>query len=383
MTMKAKMDNKKIFWIAGENSGDLHASIVLKELKEQFNNIQNFGIGGEKMKSHGFKAIYPFERFSVMGFIEVVKHLAFFAKVEKSIKHIFRNDPPDLVILVDYPGLNMRVAKMAKKFSIPVLYFIVPQFWAWKYKRIFKLQKYTDHIAYILPFEGNHFSKHNINASFVGHPISEEIKVNLSKEEFATKNDLDLNKKWLGFLPGSRDTELKKMLPEYIATINSFEKDDHEFLISQASSVSSKLFNELIEGTDKKIKILKDMNYEMMKHCNLLVVTSGTATIETAFLGTPFIIVYKTSNISYQIGKRFIKIDKIGLPNIVIEKDIVPELIQDDVNGKNIHTKITDILNDENKYNNISNELRALHDILGSKTTSTEVTEIIRKMLDE
>ncbi|MBT4576379.1 MAG: lipid-A-disaccharide synthase, partial [Candidatus Cloacimonetes bacterium] len=118
-------------------------------------------------------------------------------------------------------------------------------------------------------------------------------------------------------------------------------------------------------------------------HCNLLVVTSGTATIETAFLGTPFIIVYKTSNISYQIGKRFIKIDKIGLPNIVIEKDIVPELIQDDVNGKNIHTKITDILNDENKYNNISNELRALHDILGSKTTSTEVTEIIRKMLDE
>jgi len=125
------------------------------------------------------------------------------------------------------------------------------------------------------------------------------------------------------------------------------------------------------------------MNYEMMKHCNLLVVTSGTATIETAFLGTPFIIVYKTSNISYQIGKRFIKIDKIGLPNIVIEKDIVPELIQDDVNGKNIHSKVNDILSDEKKYRKISNELKALHDILGSKTTSTEVTEIIRKMLDE
>ena len=377
------MSNKKIFWIAGENSGDLHASIVLKEINKQISNIENFGIGGERMKSHGFKAIYPFERFSVMGFIEVVKHLTFFANVEKNIKNIFRNDPPDLVVLVDYPGLNMRVAKMAKSFNIPVLYFIVPQFWAWKYKRIFKLQKFTDQIAYILPFEGRHFSKHNIKASFVGHPISEEISIKLSREEFAKENNLDLNKKWLGFLPGSRDIELKKMLPVFIDTIKLFNKDNYEFLISQASSISAELFKEANEETDNKRKIIRNMNYEMMKHCDLLVVTSGTATIETAYLGTPFIIVYKTSNISYQIGKRFIKINKIGLPNIVMEKDIVTELIQDDVNEKNIYSKVTEILSDENKYNKISNDLEALHDILGSKITSKEVTVIIRKMLNE
>jgi len=377
------MSNKKIFWIAGENSGDLHASIVLKEINKQISNIENFGIGGERMKSHGFKAIYPFERFSVMGFIEVVKHLTFFANVEKNIKNIFRNDPPDLIVLVDYPGLNMRVAKMAKSFNIPVLYFIVPQFWAWKYKRIFKLQKFTDQIAYILPFEGRHFSKHNIKASFVGHPISEEISIKLSREEFAKENNLDLNKKWLGFLPGSRDIELKKMLPVFIDTIKLFNKDNYEFLISQASSISAELFKEANEETDNKIKIIRNMNYEMMKHCDLLVVTSGTATIETAYLGTPFIIVYKTSNISYQIGKRFIKINKIGLPNIVMEKDIVTELIQDDVNEKNIYSKVTEILSDENKYNKISNDLEALHDILGSKITSKEVTVIIRKMLNE
>ncbi len=383
MIMGKLMSNKKIFWIAGENSGDLHASIVLKELSKHSSNIENFGIGGERMKSHGFKALYPFERFSVMGFIEVVKHLVFFANVEKNIKNIFRNDPPDLVVLVDYPGLNMRVAKMAKSFNIPVLYFIVPQFWAWKYKRIFKLQKFTDQIAYILPFEGRHFSKHNINASFVGHPISEEISIKLSKEDFAKENNLDKNKKWLGFLPGSRDIELKKMLPVFIDTIKLFNKDHYEFLISQASSVSTELFKEANEEIDSKIKIIRNMNYEMMKHCDLLVVTSGTATIETAYLGTPFIIVYKTSNISYQIGKRFIKINKIGLPNIVMEKDIVPELIQDDVNETNIHAKITEILSDENKYNKISNDLKALHDILGSKTTSKEVAEIIREMLNE
>jgi len=377
------MKSRRIFWIAGENSGDLHASIVLKELNKQYRNIENFGIGGEKMKSHGFQAIYPFERFSVMGFFEVIKHLAFFAGVEKHIKNIFQNKPPDLVVLIDYPGLNMRIAKLAKSYNIPVLYFIVPQFWAWKYKRIFKLQKYTDHIAYILPFEGKHFNKHNIDASFVGHPISEEININLSKEKFAQKYDLDLNKKWLGFLPGSRNAELKKMLPEFINAIEKFDSNEYEFLISQASSVSNKLFQKILTNTNKSIKIIKEMNYEMMKHCDFLTVTSGTATIETAYLGTPLIIVYKTSNSSYQIGKRFIKIDKIGLPNIVIEKDIVPELIQQDVNGKNIHTKITDILSDKSKYNKIINELKALHDILGSKTPSTEVSAIIGKMINE
>ncbi|NQT65365.1 MAG: lipid-A-disaccharide synthase, partial [FCB group bacterium] len=374
---------KRIFWIAGENSGDLHASIVLKELNKRYSNIENFGIGGEKMKSHEFQAIFPFERFAVMGFIEIIQHLAFFVSVEKQIKKTFENNPPDLVVLVDYPGLNMRIAKLAKRFNIPVLYYIVPQFWAWKYKRIFKLQEYTDHIAYILPFEGRHFSKHNINASYVGHPISEEISIKLSKEEFADKNDLDLNKKWLGFLPGSRNAEIKNMLPQFIDSIEMFDPDKYEFLISQATSVSTKLFQKILNRTSKNIKIVRDMNYEMMKHCDFLTVTSGTATIETAFLGTPFIIVYKTSNISYQIGKRFVKIDKIGLPNIVIEKDIIPELIQREVNGKNIHTTISEILSNEEKYKQISEELKALHDILGSKTPSTEVAEIIGNLINE
>ncbi len=377
------MKSKRILWIAGENSGDLHASIVLEELQKKFSNIVNFGVGGDKMKTHGFKAIYPFERFSVMGFIEVVKHLVFFAGVENHIRNIFKYNLPDLVVLVDYPGLNMRVAKLAKSFNIPVLYFISPQFWAWKYKRIFKLQKYTDYIAYILPFEGKYFNKHKIRAGFVGHPISEEIKLKYSKEEFAELTGLDPNKKWLGFLPGSRDTEIKMMLPQFIKSIELFDEYEYEFLISQASSVSTKLFEEMVNQTNMNIKIVKDMNYEMMKHCDFLTVTSGTATIETAYLGTPFIIVYKTSKISYQIGKHFIKIDRIGLPNIILEKDIVPEFIQDEVNAENIHKSITDILANENKYRKISYELKALHDILGSKTPSTEVTTIIENMLNE
>lgn len=381
--MIKKINSKKIFWIAGENSGDLHASIVMKELNKSSNNIENFGIGGEKMTSFKFRAIYPFARFSVMGFFEVVKHLTFFAEVEKHIKDIFKNNPPDLVILVDYPGFNMRIAKLAKSFNIPVLYFIVPQFWAWKYKRIFKLDKFTDHIAYILPFEGKHFKKHNVKASFVGHPISEEIKIKLTKEQFAKKFNLNVNKKWIGFLPGSRDAEVKKILPEFIKSMELFNNENYEFLISQASSVSDTLFTKLLNSSTKETTTLKKMNYEMMKHCDILTVTSGTATIETAFLGTPFILVYKTSKMSYLIGKKFVKIDKIGLPNIVLEKNIIPELIQNDVTGKNIHSALSRILFDDTEYNKISVELQALHDILGRKKTSKQVSRIIEEMLYE
>jgi len=374
----------KIFWIAGENSGDLHSSIVLQELQKQHKNYRHFGIGGSLMQKYGFKPILPFERFAVMGFIEVLKHLFFFLKVEKKIEYIFKNDPPDLIILVDYPGLNMRIAKIAAELKIPVLYYISPQFWAWKYKRIFKLKKFTSHLAYILPFEEKYFKKHSVSSTYVGHPIAQEISVSMQKEDFAQKYKLNMEKKWIGFLPGSRDNELKKMLPEYLESIRKLEPVNFEFLISRATSVSETLFTDLIMKSGiSNYKIILENNYELMKHSDFLVVTSGTATLETAFIGTPFIIAYRTSKSSYELGKRFIKIKRIGLPNIVLDKDIVPELIQDDANGENIAEQISNILNSKDEYNRISQELKDLHDILGSRKTSVEMVKLIGKLLDE
>ena len=174
---------KKIFWIAGEKSGDLHSSIVLKELQLQNKEYQHVGIGGPLMRKFGLKPMFPFDRFAVMGFIEVVKHLFFFVNVEKKIRQLFRENPPDLVVLVDYPGLNMRIAQQASKLGIPVLYFISPQFWAWKFKRIFKLKKLTDHLAYILPFEGKYFDKFGVKSTYVGHPIAQEIEIKINKKD--------------------------------------------------------------------------------------------------------------------------------------------------------------------------------------------------------
>lgn len=376
--------NKRIFWLAGENSGDLHASLVLQELTKRNPDWQNFGIGGSEMQKYGFLSLFPFERFSVMGFWEVLKHISFFMKVERSIKFSFQKNPPDLVVLVDYPGLNMLIAKIASKLNIPVLYFISPQFWAWKYNRIFKMKKYTKEIAFILPFEEKYFIKHCVNASYVGHPIAEEIQIKLTKKQFAEKFKLDTKKTWLGFLPGSRDNEINKMLPVYLQTIKEFDLDKFEFLISKANSVSDILFSIiLLKNKNVHLKIIDSDRYEMMKHCDMLVVTSGTATIETAYIGTPFIIVYKTSKISYQLGKRFIKIDRIGLPNIVLDKSVVPELIQSEVNAVNIAANMKNILHSELEYKRIVDDLRNLHEILGSRSVSNEVSNIIEELVNE
>ncbi|MFO7895299.1 MAG: lipid-A-disaccharide synthase, partial [Candidatus Cloacimonadales bacterium] len=209
---------KKIFWLAGEKSGDLHAAEVMQALNRRADYL-HFGIGGEKMQAAGLQTEFDFSRFNVMGFSEVVQHLRFFSQVEKRVKTILSENPPELLVLVDYPGLNMRIAEFAKKQGIKVLYYICPQFWAWKKKRIFKLQKFTDHICYILPFEGEYFQKLDIPATYVGHPIAEEITLQISKVDFAQKYDLDNDKAWIGFFPGSRNAEIERILPEYIQAI--------------------------------------------------------------------------------------------------------------------------------------------------------------------
>ncbi len=377
------MIQKRIFWLAGEKSGDLHASIVLQKLTELKPDWQNFGIGGPHMQESGFGPIFPFERFSVMGFGEVLRHLRFFLKVENEIENIFQSYPPDLIVLVDYPGLNMRIARLAKKYSIPVLYYISPQFWAWKYKRIFKLKKFTAQIAYILPFEKQYFQKHKVKATYVGHPIAEEIEIKLGKKDFARKYNLDLNKKWLGFLPGSRDNEIRKMLPEYLKAMNRFNLSDYEFLLSKATSVDNDNFKSLLRKGKLHPTIVEDDRYEMMKHADFMVVTSGTATIETAYLGTPFLIAYKTSCLSYQLAKRFIKIGRIGLPNIVLDQDLIPELIQRQVTGENIAAEIDGILNSKEEYGRMQEALKRLHDLLEKKTTSKEVTKLIMELVYE
>ena len=376
------MAGKTIFWLVGESSGDLHASLVMKSLNEQVPDLIHTGIGGPRMQALGLRSLYPFKRFAVMGFVEVLKHVFFFWRVEQGIKRFLKRSKPDLVILVDYPGLNLRIANIADHARIPVLYFICPQFWAWKHERVFKLKAMTRHVACILPFEKEMLDIHTINSTYVGHPIAEEIKFELDRASFAAFYKLDPNKQWLGFMPGSRNSEIKRMLPVFLRTSARFEQDQYEFLFSKARGVDHQLYMDII-GCHKgnKINIIDGYTYEMMKYSEFVISTSGTATLECAFIGTPVLIGYKANPISYQIGRRLVRVKRIGLPNIVLDQDLLPELVQDDLNPERIHSIVSGILADPERMKAMRTELYRLKGMLISPKPSVEMPKLIRTML--
>ena len=375
---------KSIFWIVGEKSGDLHASKVIEKFKATVPHVQHVGIGGPLMQRQGLKTLFPFEKFSIMGFVEVLIHLPFIFKVEQAIKKYLKEHEPDLVILVDYPGMNLRIAKIASDLHLRVLYYICPQFWAWKHHRVHKLKEYCDHVACIFPFEKELLDMHGINSTYVGHPVTEEIKLDLDKDKFAKFFELDANKKWISFFPGSRNSEVEKMLPVYIETIKKLQKikPDYQFLVSKSNTVSSQLFKKYLD-TQQSVYTIDGYNYEMMKHSDFMIVKSGTTTIEAASLGTPFAIVYKVNKLSYHIAKKVIRVKYIGLPNIVFDEPVLPELIQDDFNPDKIIDTILSFMDSPEKYNQVCAKLSTINALLGQQSASNSVAEIMLNTLSQ
>ena len=371
-----------IFWLVGESSGDLHAALVMKSLNLAMPNLKHVGIGGPKMQQQGLKPLFPFQRFAVMGFVEVIAHLFFFLKVQNRIRRLFAKHKPDLAILVDYPGLNMRIAHMADEYRIAVLYFICPQFWAWKHERVHKLRASTRHVACILPFEKELLDIHNVSSSYVGHPIAEEVNIELDREAFARFYKLDPHKKWIGYFPGSRDKEVETMLPIFLKAAAMWDSAKYEMLFSKSRSVTHATYMSLLNSNGKPhIKLVDGNTYEMMKYCEVLVCTSGTVTLEAAYIGTPTVICYKASHLSYLIGKQFIRIKRIGLPNIVLDQDLLPEIIQNDLTPEMIHSKAESILNDAAYNQYIRAELGKLQAMLSDKKPSDELPRIVQEML--
>lgn len=374
--------NYKIFWLAGENSGDLHAELIMKSLNDKMPGLKHVGIGGHRMQQQGLIPLFPFERFAVMGFVEVIKHIAFFLGVERRIKKLFKEDKPDLAILVDYPGLNLRIAHLADEYRIPVLYFICPQFWAWKHERVFKLKVSTRHVACILPFENELLDIHNVTSSYVGHPIAEEVHFQLDREAFARFYGLDPAKKWIGFFPGSRNSEITRILPIFLAAAAKWDPAQYELLFSKAHSVNHHVYMDFIDALPSKhIKLIDGYNYEMMKYSELLVCTSGTVTLEAAYIGTPLVICYKASPLSYLIGRFFVRIKRIGLPNIVLDADILPELVQNQLSPEAILREANKILNNPEHKLHIRKELFRLRAMLSDKRPSQEVPKIVQTLL--
>lgn len=374
-------DNAKIiFWLVGESSGDVHAAQVLARLNESNSAFKHMGAGGPLMAAQGFACRWDWSRFAVIGFWEVLQHLAFFKKVMAEIEQIFKKDPPALVVLVDYPGMNMRVAKLAKKYNIPVLYYIVPQFWAWKFHRVHALARYTNLALCILPFEEKLLQDNGVKAAYAGHPILEELPPTPVRADFAQEFGLTVAKPWVAFFPGSRPMEVKKHLRLFLQTIDAMDVDA-EFLISHHPQLPAEVFPSHTPG-GKTYRTIKGNNHRLLALADACAVKSGTTSLEAAVLGTPAVIVYQTSAISYLLARYFINIRRIGLPNIILDEmeNVLPELIQHDARPTKIAACLHRLLHDEPYKTGLQQKLEKLHRLLGAKPASVTVAAAIEDL---
>jgi len=371
-------DNKKcVMMIAGEDSGDLHGSNLVRAMKSKEGSLDFYGIGGEKLKNAGLQILFPSSELSVMGITEVFSKIFSLIKGMADAKRLLKSVKPGLLILIDFPDFNLKIAATAKKLGIPVLYYISPQVWAWRQGRVKKIKELVDHLAVILPFEEDFFKKHGVPVSYVGHPL---LDGGLSPVKLNEKKDVPV----IGFLPGSRDGEVARHLPVMLETASLIVKKMNrvKIAISLAPMVERKYFEEIIgKHGAYDYDIISGGADQILKMCSLVVAASGTVTLEAAIAGVPMVIIYKVSPVSYLLGKAMIKVPNICLVNLIAGREIVPELIQNMATPTNIADEVLRILGDSGKIELMRNELAGIRNILGGSGASGRVADIAVSML--
>ncbi len=377
------MKKLKLMIIAGEASGDLQAANLIKSLKPINPHMEIFGMGGKRMLSEGVEIIYDITDLAIVGFFEVLKHLATFKKIFKHLESLLETRKPDAVILVDYPGFNLRFAKAAKEKNIPVIYYISPQIWAWGENRIHEIKKYVDKMIVIFGFEETLYKEAGVKVSFVGHPFLDIVKPAWKKEETIKICHLKHDSVKIALMPGSRKKEIAKHLPIMLRACKIIKNKipDAEFIISRIKESDQSLYNRIIHKSKIKPHSLDNRPYEVMDIADLVIVSSGSATLEVAIMEKPMVIVYKTSFLTWLLARNLIKIPDIGLVNIVAKERIVPELTQFEVTPKNIASASLEILNNPKRIHEIKESLRKVKSKLGETGASSRAAHIIHKFL--
>lgn len=380
--MNSVKKNKTIMIIAGEASGDMHGANLVREMLNVNPGLIFYGIGGNKLRKEGVELLADASVMAVVGLTEVISKLRSILKIMGMMKRSMDERRPDLVILIDYPDFNLPLARAAKKRGIKVFYYISPQVWAWRKGRIGQIKKTVDKMAVILPFEVETYRKEGFEVSYVGHPLLDMVKTDYSKQE--SRKILGLaEKNTVGILPGSRHSEIKKLLPEMLRAAQILKKEmpDTQFILPLADTLEEASVNEFISGFDVQVKVISGHTYDVITCSDLIWVASGTATLETALLEVPMIIIYKISLLSYLIGRLIVDIKNIGLVNIIAGKTIVPELIQSDANGARIAAEALTILKNEARKQEMIKELKTTRARLGDPGAAIRAAQIALDML--
>lgn len=364
----------KYYIIAGEASGDLHASNLMKEIQEKDSSADFRLWGGDLMQKVGGTLVKHYRELAFMGFWEVVTNLKTILNNIKFCKRDISNFQPDAIIFVDYPGFNMRIAKWAKQQGFATHYYVSPQIWAWKENRIKDIKRDVDHMYVILPFEkGFYEEKHNFNVHFVGHPLLDQIekRKEISFEDFKNKHQLE-DKPIIALLPGSRKQEISKMLSVMLSVVRDYPT--YQFVIAGAPSQEEEFYKSVVSGSD--VKLIQNDTYNLLSQSHAALVTSGTATLETALFEVPEVVCYKGNLISYLIAKQIIKLDYISLVNLIMNREVVKELIQNEFTSKQLILELNKIL-DPTQREKMLTDYKDLKTKLGGVGASRRTAELI------
>lgn len=364
----------RYYIIAGEASGDLHGSNLIKALKEKDTTAEIRCWGGDLMQQAGGDLAKHYKEMAFMGFLEVLKNIPSIFKNIRFCKEDIRQFQPDVVVFIDFSGFNLRIAKWAKQHNYKTNYYIAPQIWASRESRIQKIKRDIDNMYVILPFEKDFYAKYNYAVEFVGHPLLDAISNSSLKEEnqFRSSNGLHATKPIIALLPGSRKQEVQKMLSIMLSVVDDFK--DYQFVIAGAPSLDDSFYKPFLKR--KSISFVSNQTYSLLKNSHAALVTSGTATLETALFKVPQVVCYKGNWVSYQIAKRIITLDYISLVNLIMDRESVKELIQNELTAKNLKKELTKIVSGELR-NKILKDYNVLERKLGGQGASEKVAALI------
>jgi len=380
-----QVKSKKILLVAGEVSGDLHGSYLVEAIHRIDPEIEFFGVGGEGLKRAGMRLLHHSQSLSVVGITEVFVKLRSILKALQTLKRFLEREKPDLVILIDFPDFNLRLARVAHRKGIPVLYYISPQVWAWRPGRVKLIARLVKKMVVLFPFEVPLYEAAGVDVEWVGHPLLDIVKPTLPKEMAFQQFGLDPGRRTIGLLPGSRIHEIERLLPSLLASAELLQKEisDLQFVIPLAPGIPQRALSSRMNAISVPVKVVEGFTYDVMNLCELLITASGTATLEAAILGKPMIIIYKISVPSYWIGRALIRVNHIGLPNLVAEKEIALELIQKDVNPQRIVEEASRILRDPLLSRKMTESMGEVRHKLGEPGAAERAARIVWSMLRE
>jgi lipid-A-disaccharide synthase len=374
---------KKIFLIAGEASGDSHGTHLVQELRKKDPSLEFIGLGGPKMQAAGVKILEDMTQISVLGFGDVVRKYFIFRKIfYRALAEVQRIEP-NAIILIDSPGFNLRFAKKIKR-KFPVIYYISPQIWAWGGRRIHTIKKTVDLMLVILPFEEALYRKAGVPCEFVGHPLLDQLSA--SKDRNVLRNEFKIKPgtRAIGLLSGSRETEVKRILPLMLESAKIMKDlvKESSFFVSQAPNVKTEIYESILAPySDLPIQKIEGKLYDLLKSLDFALITSGTTTLEATLLGTPFFLLYKAAWSTYVLGKYLIRVSYLGLANLLVDQKIVPEFIQNDIHPQTIAHEAKYLLETPELYEKMKCEFQTIREKLGSPGASIRAAEAVLKLI--